>query len=1254
MTILKGTHVKVATLTGPFGSVKAAGRLEEFTLDAALDLARADSEIAQFVDLQGYSASGSAVAHMETKGSLDKGVTFALTSTFTNLKANLGKAVHLDEPVASVTGSGHLEFSKVNSEPTLASATLQSLTVDASGVHAEARGEATRTAGPWTVHSKATVNGQVVRLANLANLFAQMAGTSEKAPETKAGAAPAAPAAKTWRDMVADVARCAAGSATTQPATGLLTLALAADGSLAGGLKMTLDAGLNDSLIDFGTSGEWREPAAGLNLAASLTFAPAKNAADSSVGTLTAASLEKLTLTSAAGTVVAAAAATHKDNSWTWSASVTGDGDVASAARFERILMDLQTGGLAPAAVPAPAAGKPADLNAADRILDLMRRAAGVGTAAGQGRWHLQATADGDSARSIHVLERVTLADVFIPGDPVRVAGTAMARMPGAAPVTDAPSPATAVMAAGAAPSPAASTPAASASSTAPRTTPASTAVTTVPAAIKPFRLASAVFTCDSRYDYAPQQAVTITNLHLAVPGLTADVGGFTALPAAGSPLVFRGKVDATATADVAALADLLAPLGLMPPDPTGSGMVALKLSAKTDDQQNGRATFSVSGTNLNVAWLDGRRLNEPALVVEFDSLLRFDAKYALTKLDACHLRVQTAEGTVVGTGVATSGEKAWSYSIQGHGEGAVEPLAATVAAIQGKPVSAIRGNWKIDSGVFTLDSNGSMAGQGSLLASGLAIPQAATGTAPAGPDIRLADAKVTFDAAMDKAGAIQVRKADITGPGLHATATGTGRVPTATDTTFSADGTVTLKADLEELAQTLRPFGILPADVKLAGTADFDGKVATSADGVTGSGTLDLAALNLVLKPDDPAIVEPKMHVPVVFSYKPREKRWDVTADKMTSSLLAGTIRMAYIQAEPVPSVTAQCGISFDAGRVGTIIKPWLPADLQVAGAWTLRASVAGPLKSGVAWNEQLAPLASEGIMTVGRVQYQKVVAGNGTVHWKLAGGKLDLNPVPAEPSRLTVAGGPLNLAGVVELGSPVPILVISQPLKLVDVVPLSDPGLQDYLKFASPVIGGGNINPAGTVSVEIASLTLPLAAEEWKKMTGAGSFTIDKFQTTLSGPLGWLSEFMLGVPSKGTPVQQFGPVKLSVANGQVTLAPHSLTLAPDATMDFRGTIGFDEKMNVEIQLPVTQAMLQSGPVSALLQPLGISMQQVAPTLLKQKLFVPLTGTISKPQLDQKAVAKRIGDMVAEEAKKAVGGKLLEGLPDLLKGLKK
>ena len=226
------------------------------------------------------------------------------------------------------------------------------------------------------------------------------------------------------------------------------------------------------------------------------------------------------------------------------------------------------------------------------------------------------------------------------------------------------------------------------------------------------------------------------------------------------------------------------------------------------------------------------------------------------------------------------------------------------------------------------------------------------------------------------------------------------------------------------------------------------------------------------------------------------------------------------------------------------------------------------------------------------------------------------------------------MNLAARVDLKGATARLIIPQPLRLLENVPLSDPGVQDYLKFGSAVLAG-SVNPEGRLFVEIDSLDLPLAAEEKNKAVGTGKFRIDKFQTELSGPL---AAFLasLGTPRQ-SPVQTFGPVLVQLAGGILRISEHKLLLSDDSTLLFHGNIGLDRSLEFEMDLPITDKMLARFGANA----------SAVQYLANQKIAVPMTGTIDKPHLDDKVVAKRVGEMAAEALKRRV----VEELGNMLKG---
>jgi hypothetical protein len=415
---------------------------------------------------------------------------------------------------------------------------------------------------------------------------------------------------------------------------------------------------------------------------------------------------------------------------------------------------------------------------------------------------------------------------------------------------------------------------------------------------------------------------------------------------------------------------------------------------------------------------------------------------------------------------------------------------------------------------------------------------------------------------------------------------------------------------------------------------AELNGKVASSATGVRGNGTLVLTALDVSLAEAGIVLKEPQATVPLAVEYASGERRWTATLTGISSALVKGNASGSWTETTPAPTVQVECNLALDGERLTAALGKNLPQGLRFAGAWGISGRASGPLPSAaMPWNQKIASLAGEGAIELATFQYEKLSGGKGTLRWRLAGGDLIVAD-PAQPSQLALAGGRLNLAARVDLKGPIARLVIPQPMRLLEDVPLSDPGVQDYIKFGSAVLAG-SVNPAGRLWMDVDSLDLPLAAEEKNKAVGTGKFRIDKFQSELSGPMAaFLASY--GTPSK-SPVQTFGPVLVRLEGGILRMSEHKLLLSDDQTLLFHGNIGLDRSMAFEMDLPMTEKMLARFGANA----------SAMKYLVGQKISVPLTGTIDNPHLDDKVVAKRIGEMVMEAMKR----RAVEELGNILKG---
>ncbi|HUX00719.1 MAG TPA: hypothetical protein VMY35_07045 [Phycisphaerae bacterium] len=157
-----GLLVKNLHLTASFGSLEGRGRMDDFTLDATLDLARATDEVSRFVDLRGRSASGTARLHLETSGGFAEGISLVAGAEVEGLSLALGEERHFEEPHVTLTAAARATFDEQRRPDGL---TITHLEGAWSAGTLKASGSALRQDGTWTVSAKAEGRGEVGPLA---------------------------------------------------------------------------------------------------------------------------------------------------------------------------------------------------------------------------------------------------------------------------------------------------------------------------------------------------------------------------------------------------------------------------------------------------------------------------------------------------------------------------------------------------------------------------------------------------------------------------------------------------------------------------------------------------------------------------------------------------------------------------------------------------------------------------------------------------------------------------------------------------------------------------------------------------------------------------------------------------------------------------------------------------------------------------------------------------------------------------------
>ncbi len=738
----------------------------------------------------------------------------------------------------------------------------------------------------------------------------------------------------------------------------------------------------------------------------------------------------------------------------------------------------------------------------------------------------------------------------------------------------------------------------------------------------------------DVRYAFGSPDLLTVNELRVQGPGVSASAAGSFAMPtaptrrpgaeAAAAPpartAAPAAKGEAKVSADLATVARLVGPFGLLPEGfrMAGSANLTLKMSDAKGDRVP--ADLTAWASDLDLAWKDGRRLREAKVSTSVEGAVLLGEGGGPAGALLTSWFVEGSPGRMSGTAEVHHQGDAWTYAATYTGGGRIAPLAETVAGLLSAGTSPITGTWKADGQVASPEGKDIQV-EASAQATDLVIPRSQPDGASADrpPDVRLSDVRLDASATLAANDTVAIRRLDLSGPGV--TLKAAGSVRTASEDSgrrTTADGSVSLQADLAQVTEVLRPFGVLAPGSRLAGKAVFDGKVASDPAGLAGTGTLDVTGLAVHLAGPQITLQEPTAHVPLTFAQVAKEHRWQVGLKGIRSALASGDASGSLVLADDTSTLDARCDLQCDGERMRAALGARIPAQLRMAKTWGITANVRGPWPRQGAWNEKAANLTGDGIVETGSFAYRGLAGDQGKIRLRLADGQLVLAPDAKQPSRMSVNEGTVTLGGRADLRATPASYDLSEHLLAADRIRLNEEVTREFLKFTSPILAV-SVKPGGLLSTSIEEAHVPLAEGQAAKARVRGQVWIDGFQAELSGPLGQLVQWA-GAPTQ-MPVQKLGPFDLDLKDGTFRISNQQLKIREGLALRLNGTVGVDGKIQVTVGMPLTAALLKR---------FGVS-EKVLPMLADQEVRVPLKGTVDRPELDEKALGAEVVRMGLE-----------------------
>lgn len=428
---------------------------------------------------------------------------------------------------------------------------------------------------------------------------------------------------------------------------------------------------------------------------------------------------------------------------------------------------------------------------------------------------------------------------------------------------------------------------------------------------------------------------------------------------------------------------------------------------------------------------------------------------------------------------------------------------------------------------------------------------------------------------------------------------------------------------ELGAMSAALSDIVSLPPELDVAGNA----KLEWNADTISGTQQqlklkADLSAFKLV-GPKISHFDEEQVAARLDIQRNPQAESMDVKQVSITSDLItvdaAGDLRQSSTGKN---EITGRGKLGLDLKRAAAYIKAFSDIELEMAGTserpFSLQISAPkGELKQWWKYANLQASFGADLIKAFGlEVRFLEVPAriengsGSAVVTANLNQGMLTVQPI-------------------VDLLSNPPVLSIPENSRVLERMQVTPEMANELLAHIHPIFKGATV-ASGTIDLDLDYLSWPLPGEGAGDPEFAGGMYFHDVKLDTS-PLIYTTLTALNVKERGMNLDERS-VEFVLRNGRIECSPLKTNLG-DTHILIGGSLGLDQTLDYLAQVPVTQHIVG---------------KDLFEYLEGTTIRVPITGTLSKPEVSAKTVQATINDL----AKQAGQKKLEEAAGNLLKKL--
>ena len=318
------------------------------------------------------------------------------------------------------------------------------------------------------------------------------------------------------------------------------------------------------------------------------------------------------------------------------------------------------------------------------------------------------------------------------------------------------------------------------------------------------------------------------------------------------------------------------------------------------------------------------------------------------------------------------------------------------------------------------------------------------------------------------------------------------------------------------------------------------------------------------------------------------------------------------------------QADLDYNWSAVSAVASPFLPGGLSLKGQRKDTISLLSEYPADKP-EQLMANLSTKAKLGFEEADYMGLKFAPTETEIKIQEGFLTIAPFST-----TVNNGKLNFAGNINLKEKPIALRIDKPMQIIDKVNINDVVSKLMLVYLNPIFKD-QANISGIASFQADKLNIPLGTSATKSLEIVGTVGIEKIRMESTGLVGQI--LSLGeVLSRGG-IRRYVdatlmPTKFEMRNGILSYEDMQLNV-DNFPLNFGGSIGPNRKL----QMTVTAPFILNSDFK--FRPVRIDDKDVA-----NRLRLPLTGTIDKPELD-------LGKLLKEQLK----SQLRQRLEDELKG---